>query len=797
MEREIPFSIQTSLEQDGLIPKLFSFETPDSNFQILNGVWVAESELVLSKEFLKNSFFEIQIPKIDGQAKIYLNDSLVGIHNSSFRPFTKNISGLVNQGNNKLKIELINPVDDARKAAGSQDYTFPNPMGGTSWSPNSFLRKPGFHFGWDWVPAFNPIGIYGSPKIMAWSEARITNISAMRRGDSNSLNVEIESNGDKSAILSVELDSKTYKKSVSLKNGLNMIDWVLPELSLDHWRPYSRGGQKLYEVKASLSQDLVRVDEYSQILGINNISLVQKKDSIGKSFQFEESGEPIFIRGANYVPLNVFLDRVESQDYKKFISRIKEGGFNMIRVWGGGLYERDEFYSICDKEGIMVWQDLMFANTLYPWHENFQMEVEKEIIYQVGRLRSHPCIALWCGNNEIETAWKNWGWSKELSLGPGDSLLYLEKYRALFEKRIPDLLAELDPGRSYLPSSPSSNWAGKENFNQGNIHDWAVWHGEEPIGIWQQRTARFNSEFGMQSFPSMDLLKAYGPDSLYLGHPYLSERQRAPKGMERLNSYLRAEYRRPRSLNHLIFLSQSHQALAIGSAAEYMRSQQPRNMGFMVWQANDCWPGISWSIMDFSQDPKPAYFSLKRANQEIILTGRVEGGKASFQGVNNSGKNLLASLVIERVNFFGRVNRIDSSQVKIKEKESAELATIPIRNLVEEGKGRWNLLRAKLYYQGEMIASKLLFLERPRALWLKDPEIEIGINAGDTLGYEVSLTSKFLAKDVWLSSKSVPGNFSDNHFDLIPGEPKRLFFYPEGKPNGNLTIEVKSLNDYR
>jgi len=355
---------------------------------------------------------------------------------------------------------------------------------------------------------------------------------------------------------------------------------------------------------------------------INNIRLVIDTGSGGRSFYFTKDGKPVYIKGANWIPCESFLPRAKKLKlYEKLISGAKEANINMLRVWGGGIYEDDIFYDLCDKYGIMVWQDFMFAGALYPADEASLKNIEFELRYQVNRLKHHPCIAIWCGNNEIDEAWHNWGWQDQFHYSANDSTKLWNDYQKIFHQLIPAILKDLDPARPYWPSSPSFGWGREQAYKEGDVHYWGVWWGKEPVEKFYDKVGRFNSEYGMQAFPSMNTIRKFSlPADWDTSSSTMRTHQKHPFGYQNIKLYIENKFKSPKGFENLVYVSQLMQADAIKTAIEAHRSKIPYNMGTMFWQWNDCWPVVSWSAVDYYGGKKALFYEVKRKYAEDFLS---------------------------------------------------------------------------------------------------------------------------------------------------------------------------------
>lgn len=342
------------------------------------------------------------------------------------------------------------------------------------------------------------------------------------------------------------------------------------------------------------------------------VELIQKQDSIGQSFYFTINNKPTFIKGANWVPADVFLPRVTKEKYRKLLMAAKEAGIQMLRVWGGGVYEDDTFYDLCDSLKIMVWQDFMFAGAMYPGDHQFLENVKQEAVDNIKRLSKHPCVVVWCGNNEIDEAWHNWGWQKQYNFSPADSALIWNNYLQLFHDLLPKLVKE-HSNKPYITTSPLYGWGRKESMTHGDSHYWGVWWGLEPLENYQKKVPRFMSEYGMQSLPSLKTIENFAlPSDWDTASAVMKLHQKHPTGYHNLSTYLQQNNLYPKNFKEYISATQALQAKAIEIALSSHIGAQPRCMGSMLWQWNDCWPGVSWSIIDYYGRKKKAFYTVKK-----------------------------------------------------------------------------------------------------------------------------------------------------------------------------------------
>jgi beta-mannosidase len=459
------------------------------------------------------------------------------------------------------------------------------------------------------------MGIWKPVELIGWNSARIIDVFTQTNSIKNNIadletdiTIEVSTAGN----YVVKIDSIETQKY--FESGLHHFKYPYQIINPQLWWANNMGKPYMYEQNISLHKGNENIHKRKNCFGIRTVELVNEPDSIGTSFYFKLNGSPIFIKGANYIPQDVFLSRVTPKQYEQLIIAAKEANFNMLRVWGGGIYEKDIFYDLCDKYGILVWQDFMFSGSLYPNIPAFKENIKEEVKENIKRLRQHPCIAVWCGNNEIEVGWGNWGWQKEYGYNTSDSIYIWKAYHDIFRKLIPDQLSQLDTLRNYTPTSPLSNWGTKENFNHSSMHYWGVWHGKEPFENFKKNVGRFMVEYGFQSFPQLSTLsKVMNDSSLYLDSKAMDHRQKSYIGNDLIKTHVNQYFSPPKDFKEFVKLSQKTQAIGLEIAINSHMNKSPHCMGTLFWQFNDCWPGPSWSIIDYYGNKKDAYFCVKKA----------------------------------------------------------------------------------------------------------------------------------------------------------------------------------------
>ena len=440
----------------------------------------------------------------------------------------------------------------------------------------------------------------------------------------------------------VSQQTKVAKGINFLSVSFNLDD---PEL----WWPNGFGEQNLYQIKAKISSKGKILDSKEERIGVRKIELERKQDDVGTSFSFRVNGIPIFMKGANYIPPDFFNPRA-TNSYKDIIKAAKNAHMNMLRVWGGGVYENDEFYRLCDENGLLIWQDFMFACCMVPGKKDHLENIRLEAEQNVKRLRNRPSVALWCGNNENLTGWSEWDWKKLYNHSDNDSVTIWETYENLFYNILPTIVETFDPGKPYWPSSPSAEKNELQNRFSGDQHEWGVWFGQLPLSQYEANAGRFISEYGLQALPSLETIKQFDPKHWTegLSSPVVTARQRSKMpwiepgfdGYDMIEHYISLEYKPAKDFESFIYLSQLAQADALKRAGESHRRNKPTTMGSLYWQLADCWPTVSWSTIDFFGRRKAGYYAVEKAYREVILS------------ISVHGDSIIVSVVSDRLDDF-------------------------------------------------------------------------------------------------------------------------------------------------
>ncbi|MCB0765168.1 MAG: glycoside hydrolase family 2 protein [Flavobacteriales bacterium] len=609
----VPGVVHTDLMANDLITDPYMDLNADSVQWIEEKDWEYRTMFTTSETLLVHDHILLEFKGLDTFASIYLNDSLLGTTDNMFRTWSWSVKAALQAGKNTLRVVFHSPVRRGRELKEAFGITLPHDSDPTGVSP--FVRKAAYHFGWDFCPRSVTCGIWQPVVLRATDGASINSVRIT--GDTASqgyaLQVQARFEAWKEGRFTFRLlvnGEPVAERDQFVKPGSSTIVLAHTIIDPQFWWPRGLGEQPLYTVRLELLQGDRLMDSWSGVTGLRTAALVQEKDSIGRSFHFTVNGGVVFAKGANIVPPDMFLPRAGNEAWVMLVRRAQEAGMNMLRVWAGGVYPPEAFFHACDTAGIMVWQDLMFANMI-PGDTNFIANACAEVVENVERIAIHPCVVLFCGNNELEVAWHNWGWQERYALH-GAEMLRVEQDMLRFFGA--DLPASVRPW-SYTPTSPLSNWGNDEGLRSGDLHYWGVWHGDSTFSSFARNVGRFVSEFGFQSYPDSALLAQYiDPTKLRLGSAALAFRQRSYKGDAPIRAAMQAAgIAEPTGLEEWCLRTQEVQALGLEMALNAHLAAAPRCMGTLVWQLNDIWPGPSWSLIDHTGRPKAAFHTVREA----------------------------------------------------------------------------------------------------------------------------------------------------------------------------------------
>lgn len=782
----VPGVVHTDLLQNKIIEDPF-FRLNERGLQWIDKEdWVYETCFTLAAGMMRKENMELVFEGLDTYADVYLNDECILKADNMFRRWSIPIRQYIREENNILKVYFHSPIKIDVPKWDALPYQYPasndqSENGGLFNKKISiFARKAGYHYGWDWGPRLVTSGIWRPVYIRAWSDLRINDVFIEQKevGAGRAViagHVELDADKDMDGVLVTITDEVTGRVlgewQADLKRGTNRVtvDFVLHKPKL--WWSNGLGEPFLYRFRTDIIAGGELLDSKTERVGIRSLKVVHQPDKDGHTFYIELNGRPVFAKGANYIPSDNFLPRVTPENYKKTILDAAGVNMNMLRVWGGGIYENDVFYDLCDEYGIMIWQDFMFACSMYPAEGALLDNIHQEAVDNVKRLRNHACIALWCGNNECQDAWLGWGWKREIERQNKE---YADKiwaqYRQQYHVTLPGVVREYAPGTFYWPSSPFAFEGEMSGTTDGDRHYWSVWHGKAPISDYDSEKSRFFSEYGFQSFPEFESVKRYAPypeDWDIRSEVMMSHQRGGDHANELIETYLLNEYKKPRDFRAFLYMNHVLQGDAIKTAIESHRRQMPYNMGTLFWQHNDCWPVASWASRDYYGRWKAQHYYVRKAYDDILISPVVEGDDLKVYAVSDRLENTSGRLQLQVCQFDGTVVHHWDKSVGISGNDSRVCFSAPLAKLLE-GANRGTVYvrvdytdKSGRVYHNNYCLGKQKDMDYPKV----DLQTEVRSIEG---GYEVTVSADKFTRAVCLSVADNESVYSDNYFDVQP-----------------------------
>lgn len=770
----VPGTIHQELLATGQIPDPFLALNEQETQWVGECDWLYRCSFVVPAGFAgAQEELALVCAGLDTFATVWLNGTQILQSENMFLPSRVAVNELLKPGRNELHLLFRS----ALLCGKEREEQYGKRMVWNGDTSRVYVRKAQYHYGWDWGPTLLTAGPWQPVSLEAWS-ARIADFNCAPEVASDlasaslPVHVAIEM-GARTAVSGLELHLALFSPAGEMlaETRLPVADSALQHTFLlphpELWWPSGYGAQPLYQLVATLVQNTETLDRQTQRLGLRRLRLVQEPfaDEAGSSFCFEINNTPIFCPGANWIPADSFLPRVTAEQYRSWLQLAVDAHMVMLRVWGGGIYEQDAFYQTCDEMGLLVWQDCMFACGIYPTCDWFLASVSAEVEAQVRRLRAHPSIVLWCGNNEDQMV-------AEVTAGFDPGAVEravaetLPAYR-IYEQLLPEIFARLDPTRPYWPGSPYGG-ARCNASELGDQHVWAVWHQGVAYQDYGKLAGRFVSEFGMQAYPDLTTITSFAePGERYPQSRTLDHHNKATGGPGRLASYLVENVRIPEKLDDYVYATQFIQAEALTSALRSWRRRwqgagRAYVAGALVWQLNDCWPVTSWALVDYWQRPKPAYYALKRAMAPLTLGLASKSPQSAEIWAVNSHLYAVEGIVhLQSWTLEGQLLQEQQLPVVLASNRATELGSIELQAAGPQ------VLTAQLLQGQKVVARAALWPEPFKYLALSDPELLI-----EKLDEQrVRIQSRRVAKGVWLSATRLV-KWSDNMLDLWPDSPQ-------------------------
>ena len=790
---KVPGNVHTDLLANRLIADPY-VGAPEAGLQWIGlADWEYRTRFDTDAATLKRAHAELVFEGLDTFADVYLNGDKLLSADNSHRTWRIPVQGKLTARDNELRIVFHSPIRRLLPQVQAMPHkiagNYPSPYGDEPKDAmtGNFARKPGYHYGWDWGPRYVTAGIWRPLRLESWDGFRIADLHIRQSkvdGDIAELSAELLIDADREQERTIEIEyldpdgavALAAKQRVTLEPGSNEVALPVRIEYPQRWYPAGYGKQALYRFTARVSGGDGTHAEASRRTGLRSIELRRDKDGSGRGFAFVVNGIPIFAKGANAIPFDAFPSRVTPAQLRRVLESARDANMNMIRNWGGGYYETDEFFELTDELGLLVWQDFMFGGGMQPGYDPaFRANVRAEAREQFRRLRNHPSIVLWCGNNEEETAWKDWGNGKKLTAeDPAFAKKVWDGYVQLFGKDLREVVAEEGGGVPYWSSSPSNDLDGPSNdSNHGDKHYWAVWAGSEPITNYLDETPRFMSEYGLQSWPAVATLRSFAkPEDMRIDSPVIRAHQKflAGDGNQRLLHYIGAEYGEPRDFEDFVYLSRVMQAEGIELAALHHRASRPRTMGSLYWQLNDVWPGASWSSIDYYGRWKPLHFHARRFYADIAVAALRHRGRTQVTLVSDKTAPVAAQLRTRVLDFDGKLHRDERKPFALAPLSASTVAAYDDKDLLRGADPSRTAAVFDLLVNGESVSRRIVYFDAAKALALPDPGLQAEIRSDDGDVYRLDLRTSALARAVWIDFGDIDADLSDNALSLLPGE---------------------------
>lgn len=725
--------------------------------------WEYKRSFTVEEDALSADEILLNAKMLDTICDVTINGKNVLSGNNCFLAYSVSVKDCLVPGENEIKILFHSPVNYV--SAKYKECTTPVNSNGQNGIVH--IRKPQCHFGWDWGPVLPASGITKDIEIEYVNCGRIEALGVTQELKDGTATITAKVDTTTYADLQCRVTLTTPAGDTIVKDGADVafqIDnpelWWTKELS-------GKDKQPLYTITAELMDGKAVIDSAEKKVGIRTIELNRERDDYGQNFQFVLNGVPIFIKGANYIPPDSFITRFGKKEMDYLLDAVQFSNMNMIRVWGGGYYESDEFYNQCDERGILVWQDFMFACQAYPFfNDDFLANVKAEVKYNVSRLCHHPSLAVWCGNNEIEDMHMAWVHMQK----------YVEWTETFFHNMLGDEIRLYDQSTPYTPGSPIgiSHNKGVSADNVGDTHLWGVWHGLQPMNYYRKRMTRFCSEFGFESLPDIKSIQKFAGDGKHsLNDDIFLSHQKCIGGNDKMVYYIATRFHLPKEFKDYVYLSQVTQLECIADATEHWRRNKGRCNGSMYWQFNDCWGVCSWSSIDYYGNYKALQYGARHFNEPLSVSVEDNEDNISIYVLNDLRESKDVICQYEIFDFSTGTIKTEEKQLTAEGVKNYEVFKLDTKQLLKEYDKTTTGIAARLIVDGVMTQQKVVLLDKEKNINIPKSKLKTKITIkGDQL--TLSITSDKFARLINAESKVSSAPFSDNFFDLLPGQTKEI-----------------------
>lgn len=807
MSARVPGTVHQDLLDHGRLPDPFYGMNEQKVQWVEKEDWLYRTVFTVTADQLKSDAAWLTFEGLDTYADVYLNGSLLLKADNMFVGHKLAVKDVLREGENRLMIRFRSPVEETAPQWDTDGFNYPADNDHSEKRMSVYTRKAPYSYGWDWGIRLATSGIWRPVKLTFCNGAAIDDFFVRQQEVTeqvakvdNQLEINNVTTTPKEAQVKVVYaygeQADTLTRTVVLqpgKNSLSMPAWIeKPHL----WMPNGWGDPALYTFTATVSVDGKEVASREEAIGLRSIRVVMEDDKDGKSFYFEVNGKPMFAKGSNYIPGDALLPNMTGERYARLFEDIRAANMNMVRVWGGGIYEDDRFYEEADRNGILVWQDFIFACTTYPHDPTFLKRVSEEAVYNMRRLRNHASLAMWCGNNEIYEGMRYWGWKDKYS--PVVWKEMTEGYDVLFRQLLPELVEANDPGRFYMHGSPyEANWGRPESWKIADSHNWGTWYGQKPFESLDTEIPRFMSEYGFQAFPEMKTIRMFAsPEDYELESPVMNAHQKASIGNFLIKKTMALYYKVPEKFEDLIYVGLILQGQGMRHGIEAHRRHRPYCMGSLPWQLNDSWPVVSWSSIDYYGNWKAMHYQIRRAFAPVLVDAIKEGNNLSYYIMSDRLTDEELTLNLELMDFNGKVYRKQKVDGLLPANTSKLFYQEPVEQALAGRDSATTFMHMVVKSKkGEVLSDEIYYFAHPKDQLL--PKTPLQWQVKQKKGYcEVTVKADKLARDIFIEVPVQGVRFSDNFFDLLPGQKKKVIITsPDGKSLDHLQVTVHQLSD--
>lgn len=806
-DAKVPGTIHQDLLNHNRIPNPFYGMNEEAVQWVENEDWMYRTSFVVTEEQLNRDAAVLELDGLDTYADVFLNGALILRSDNMFVGHKVPVKSVLRKGENRLLIRFRSAVKEALPQWETNGFDYPADNDHSSKRVSIYTRKAPYSYGWDWGIRLATFGIWRPVRLVFSDVARIedyyvrqASVSASKADVDNRLEITNVTSQPVSALLKVAYhysanDTKEVQKQIELRPGENTVSLPVMIDNPHLWMPNGWGEPSLYKFTASVSVDGVEVASQERQVGLRSIRVVMEDDEHGKSFYFEVNGHPMFAKGANFIPDDALLPNVTTERYKRIFEDVKAANMNMLRVWGGGIYEDDKFYDEADRNGILIWQDFLFACTTYPHDPLFLKRVEAEAEYNIKRLRGHASLAMWCGNNEIYEGVRYWGWKNKYT---AEAFAEMNRgYDVLFRRLLPDMVKRLDSDRFYMHGSPyEANWGRPESWKIADSHNWGTWYGRKPFESFDSEIPRFMSEYGFQAFPEMKTIRTFAEEKDFeLESPVMNAHQKATIGNALIKQTMSLYYKVPAKFEDLVYVGLVLQGQGMRHGIEAHRRNRPYCMGSLFWQLNDSWPVVSWSSIDYYGNWKAMQYQSQRAFAPVLINAIKEGDDLCVYLISDELQDRDdVRLTVELMNFDGKSHGKWTHSGKL----SANTSMLFLKKRVDEFLSKQDAATSFLRFtlkakNGASLADEVFYFAYPKDQKLPEARIETSVKRrGEAI--EMTLKADKLARDIFIEVPVQGVRFSDNFFDLLPGQRKKITITsPEGYSLKDFTFTLHQL----